>query len=420
MPVMLPDLRRARPSRLHVAASGSLALTVLAASLAACGGGSSNGLGRLTVSGVVQYAPAHGILHPAGSGQVLKAGDRVQVTSGSALIRLAPDGVVELRSGTALTIDKVSRLTAGGLLIEPAAHPVHVASANATLVVPVGAAQLAMNPGLDGGLTAKVYKERSSLQIPGNPALGIAAPRQALLKITSRLPIPATPLQYDDTDPWDRRYLATVEAFSRQLTAAATGFNAQLPSSQVHDAAYYQRLLPDLTTALVAQNLQDQAAPVKPGDYLIALSLAMRARRGTFADRLHQELAFQAEGADWGLVSVDQGVTDLGPVLNDVLAAIDRASLPFTTPGSGQVAFGPAPPTAPAISPATTRPRPGTKTTPTSVPAVANRFPTQISIPPTTAAPILGHLPKTGTPLDPLLDPLIDPLIDLLNRILGH
>ena len=415
-----PGTRGIRPGRRsRAAAAGTLALTVLAASLAACGGGSSNGLGRLTVTGVVQYASAHGTLHPTGSGQVLRAGDLVQVTSGTALIRLVPDGVVELRAGTAVTVDEVPRLTAGDVLIEPAAHPLRVSSANATLVVPAGAAQLAMNAGLDGGLTAKVYRDRSSLQIEGNPSLAIAAPREALLKVTSRLPIPATPLRYDDTDAWDRRYLATVEAFSRQLTAAATGFNAQLPSGQTHDAVYYQRLLPELMTSVVAESLQGQA-PAKPGDDLIALAMAMRGRRGAFGDRLRQELAFKADGADWGLVSVDQGISDLGQVLNDVLAAIDRASLPFTAPGSGQVAFGPLPPlAAPAATP-TTRPRPGARTTPATVPAARTPTPAQFPSPSTTVAPIIGHLPKTGTPLDPLLGPLIDPLIDLLNRILGH
>jgi len=413
--------RESRPSagrRAQAVLAGSIAVLLVGATIAACGhAGSSDTLGRLTVSGVVQYAPAGGSLHSAGSGQLLKAGDQVRVTTGSAVIRLVPDGVLELRDGTAVTISKVSRLTAGGLLITPSGHPVHISAANATLLVPSGAAQL-IDAGLSGGLTAKVYRDRATLQIPGNPDLGITAPRQATLTIHSLLPIPATPLQYSDADSWDRRFLATAEAFSRQLTAAATGFNAQLSSSQAHDAAYYQRLLPDLVTSQVAPSLQAQSAPVKPGDDLIALALAMRGRRGAFGDRMRQELDFKSQGADWGLVALDQGVTDLGPLLNDVLAAIDRASQAFTTPGSGEVAFGPplsiAPPTTVAG-----RGRTGSRTTPTTSPprpAVPNAV---VATPPTTIAPLLGHLPQTGTVLDPLLDPLIDPLIDALNRILA-
>ncbi|MDP9073220.1 MAG: hypothetical protein M3N98_03415 [Actinomycetota bacterium] len=400
-----------------------MAVAGLAAALAGCGH-STAGVGRLTVDGQSQITPVGGRAQPATTGQVLKAGDQVHVTSGSAVIRLSPNGLLELRAGTVLTVDKVLQLADGDVLIQPDSHGLSISAGTSTLAVPSGVAQLSR---ASGGLTAKVYKATSTLNISGNPPIVITAPRQAALTISSLLPISATPLSYSDTDSWDRRYLATVESFGRQLGAAATGFDAQLTPGQGHEASFFEQLVPALTQRSdfrpafqVIQNMQPlgPSAPSSPGDYLVASVIALHGTRAALADRMHDALVFRAQMADWGLVAYDQGVTDLPGVLNDVLAAIGRAKLSFgntappvavTTPTTvASARTGVSQPTTPKISPSST-----------VAAARGSTTPHQQGTPSTT--PLLLPVPKVqiNTPLDQILNPLLNPLIDALNAILG-
>jgi hypothetical protein len=419
-------MRTHRSARLPSAMSGGLVVVMLAAVLAGCGHGQS-GLGRLTIDGQAQLTPAAGKAKPASTGQVVKAGDQLEVTSGTAIVRLNPNGTLELRAGTHLTMDKVPRVTDGDVLIEPEGRALSVSAGTSTLAVPTGAAQISR---VSGDLTAKVYKATSTLEIPGNPPLVVTAPREAVLTISSLLPISATPLTYAEGDSWDRRYLATVESFARQLSAAATGFDAQLAPGQGHDPAFFQQLVPALAQRAdfvpafqVIQALQPSgaSAPSTPGDYLIATVIALHGTRGTLSDRMRDELVFKAQNADWGLVAYDQGVSDLLGVLNDVLAAIGRAKLPFAG-GSAQVAITPTTAITPLPAGRAQLPIPTTAAPTTTTQARGSAFPHQL--PTTTTSPPLLQLPRLpakGDPLGPILNPLLNPLIDALNALLaGH
>jgi hypothetical protein len=162
------------------------------------------------------------------------------------------------------------------------------------------------------------------------------------------------------------------------------------------------------------------SAPSTPGDYLIATVIALHGTRGTLSDRMHDELVFKAQNADWGLVAYDQGVTDLLGVLNDVLAAIGRAKLPFAG-GSAQVAVTPTTAITPLPTGRAQLPIP-TTAAPTTTPSRGSASPHQL--PTTTTSPPLLQLPRlpaTGDPLGPILNPLLNPLIDALNALLaGH
>ena len=398
---------------------GAVVATMAAAALAGCGSGKS-GLGRLTVNGQVEISSGHGKAHPAASGNTLKAGDQVHVIAGSGAIRLASSGLLELRAGSVVVVDKSLQLTKGAVLIEPASQPISVMAQNATLVVPSGAAQLSMGSVLEG-LTAKVYQDRSNLEIPGNPSIPIAAPRQVSLTPETKLPVQPKPLVYQDSDGWDHQYLAPEVALSTQLAAAAAGFDAQLMPNQGRDAAFYRALLPNLTAQpdFAAVFAAAQRVTAKRGDYLIASVIALRGTRGSFATRMSEELTFLAQGASWGFVAHDQGLTDLNGVLNDVLAAIRLAPLPLTGAPSSQIGLSPPTTTAP---PTTTvvpngRPVPPPPTT-TTVPRATR---TQPTTPTTVLGPPLIQLPALNLPppLGSILNPLLDPLIALLNSILG-
>ena len=419
-------MRSDRTRRLTSAASAGLVVVVSAAALAGCGHHQS-GLGRLTVDGQSQLTPAGAKSKPATTGEIVKAGDQLEVTAGTVVVKLNPNGMLELRAGSHLTIDKVPRVSDGDVLIEPEGRGLSVAAGTSTLAVSAGAAQLSR---VSGDLTAKVYKATSMLEIPGNPPLVVTAPREAVLTISSRLPISATPLTYAEGDSWDRRYLATVESFARQLSAAATGFDAQLAPGQGHDAPFFQQLVPALAQRpdfppafQVIQALQPAgaAAPSTPGDYLIATVIALHGTRGTLTDRMHDELLFKAQNADWGLVAYDQGVPDLLAVLNDVLAAIGRAKLPFAG-GSAQVAITPTTPSSPLPTGRSQLPIPTTatptNTAPSRNPTSSHQQPTTTTSPPLLQLP---RLPANGDPLGPILNPLLNPLIDALNALLaGH
>jgi hypothetical protein len=336
--------------------------------------------------------------------------------------------MLELRAGTDLTIDKTPYLTSGAVLIQPTGGAVQVAAQAATLIVASGAAQLAVGAPATG-LLAKVYAGQAELDIPGNPPAPIAAPRQVILVAETRLPVTALPLHYLDADPWDHQYLSEAEVVSTQLGAAANGFNSQVPPGQGKDAAFYQALLPnlggqpDFATAFASVQRSQPGgagAAAKPGDYLIASVIALRGTRGTFESRLNDEMVFSGQGAPWGFVAYDQGVTDLTGVLNDVLGAIGRASLPVGGGPASQIAIGP-----PATNPplATTRP-PGRTSTPTTTATTTPSNPRQPRPPTTTttttAVPLIQlPVPVLPGPLGSLLNPLLDPLIQALNNLLG-
>lgn len=295
-----------------------------------------------------------------------------------------------------------------------------VSALAANFVVGSGVAQLAVGSVADGVL-AKVYVGSAHLDIAGNPPARISAPREITLAPETRLPVQAQPLRYQDSDAWDHMYLSDAEVLSTQLGAAATGFDAQVPASEGHDPVFYQALLPalvaqpDFATAFASiEHTPAAGLSAKPGDYLIASVIALRGTRGTFQSRLTDELVFAGQGAPWGFVAYDQGVTDLTGVLNDVLGAIGRSSGSSGGPAS-QIAIGP-----PAASTPSTRPR----TTPTTVTTIpANPRQPRPTTTTTTVPPPLIAAPAPVPPglLGSLLNPLLDPLINALNNILsGH
>jgi hypothetical protein len=389
----------------------------------------SSGLGRLTFVGQVAVTKAGGSARRAHSGQVLAEGDQVHVTVGVANVRLASSGTIELRVGTILTLSTTARLSGGAILIQPTGGPIAVAVPQGTLVVRSGAAQLAMDS--PAQLVAKVYRGTSQLDVKGYSPTTVAAPREVDLSPTTHLPAVAIPLHYLAKDPWDTLYLASAEQFSGVLSAAAVGFDAQVPATTSDTAAFYLQLLPSLSSRpdfvsafnQVVEQQVSGASGARAGDYLIASVIAQRGTHGTFATRLAEELAFSAQGAPWGFVAYDQGVMDLNDVLDDVLIGIGRADLPFAAPVPGQITLGP--PAATGKSPTIGSPsQPGASRT--TVPSTT----------PTTTAPNSGspHPPITATttppliqlpvplvtgPLGSILNPLLDPLIQALNNILA-
>jgi hypothetical protein len=405
----------------RVAAVGVMVTIGLVATGCSRGSHAAAGAGRLVVDGQAELAAATGAFHRVGHVTTLHRGDRVHLVLGTASINLSPDGLIELRTDTRLRMDDPPFLETGDVLVEPSRHTIRVGTDQAEAQVTDGVTRLTRTL----GLTAKSYVSTSALQAAGRPVVALKAPRQASVTDRDLLPRPQDPLpplSYDDTDPWDHRYLARAEALGRQLTADASGFSAQLSPSQGHTPGFYKLLLPKLNGQAgfdeVFNRVEGTAATpgstdlATPGNYLLAAAVALAGKQGTFAERWTGEFAFARSGADWGLVSYDQGVSDTVALADDVLAAIGKAPLVFTLPlAQRTLQLG-------LQAPASTT----TTTSPETPPTTTRRTSPPTTGPPTTL-PKTGPLPQapaTGiTPVDKLLDPLLNPLVGLLNGLLS-
>ena len=209
--------------------------------------------------------------------------------------------------------------------------------------------------------------------------------RQVVLSPTAS----PTPLEYDGSDPWDRRFLGDAMAFGQRLEALARGYTAILAGGGGGAVSFFESVIPDLRTEreFSADLLDEERAP---GETLIGAAIAVQGRSGAFRARWEEIFTFRDAGAAWGLVALDQGVSS-APLLDTIELAIDGSPLAGDPP--------PATPTTrrtTTTTTATTRPGGGGSTTTTSTTT-------------TTAPP----------PEDGVLDPVLDPVQDILDDVLG-
>ena len=390
---------------------------VLALSLVGCSDSKPPAAGRLTVEGQAE------VLHPGedrrevtGS-RDLDAGDRVRIRQGTAVIQLRDDRRFELRQGSDLellpreaTNDILPTLVAGDLLI---------VSGPGLLVVGAGNAEIAVrgDARVSRGVSLLVATYAGTAQLTvGGSTIAVPALRQASLPPTGTFPTKVSPLEYSASDGWDQRYLSDAMDLSSQLKGRSDGFTSQLAPTEGRSVNYFRELFPRLaaepafTAALV-----NPARP--PGDTLVGAAIALEGTRGTFAERWASVFAFRDQGAEWGLVAMDQGVGRV-PLLNAIDSAISRGPTQFAVGPPGRPPTSLSPPVsggATSTVPATTtttaaRPRPGATTTTTVAP------PAQGGAPNTT---VTGPL-NTGTPIDETVNALVNTLTGLLRSLGGQ
>jgi hypothetical protein len=398
-----------------VVASLSLVVT-----LAGCSSTSTPpAAGRLTVEGQAE------ILHPGedrrevtGS-RNLDAGDRVRVRQGTAVIQLRDDRRFELRQGSDLellpreaTNDILPTLIAGDLLI---------VSDTRRLVVGANGAEIAVqgDARVSRGVALLVATYEGSAELSANGAtITVPALRHASLPPTGTFPKSVAPLEFSSSDGWDQRYLSDAIDLSNQLKGRSDGFTSQLGPTEGRSLNYFRELIPRLAAepAFTAALLDPSRTP---GETLVGASITLEGTRGTFAERWAAVFTFRDQGAEWGLVAMDQGVARV-----PLLAAIDDA----ITRGPTQFAVGPPgrPPTSlnppviggatssvPAATTTTVRPRPGQTTT--SAPASAPGATTSTTPNGTVTGPL-----NTGTPLDKTVNDLVNTLTGLLRSLGGQ
>lgn len=373
---------------------------------------------RLTVSGRALVSDDGGPLKQVGRERRIGVGDRVKLESGSARVEAGDGRTYELRCGGEACAEgsdfewgpKPSLLN-GDVLVSTPRSPVVVRAAGSEVEV-AGMARVSRSL----AVSAAAYRGNVVLRSGGRP-FTVPALRQAAIPALGVLPTTASPVAYDEDDEWDRRVLGPAIAFGRELEARSRAFGANLRSGEGRTVGFYKLVLPALDRE-PAFDSSLMTGTRQPGETLVGAVIAVKGNRASFAQRWRDVFSFRDEGAPWGLVALDQGVSEGAPLVSELDAAIGRAPLQFSGPATVAAApvGGPATGTGSGTgsSTAPTSPRPTTPaTTTTTAPPRDDR-------PPTTQPPQEGpvQLPPTDPPADPALVPLVDPVVDTLNGLL--
>lgn len=366
---MNPTDRLTRVVRALASGPRSLVLAVAAALLAAglasvvvTSGGDSlrEGEARLTPDGEVEVSLSGAEFTSVTEDMVLVESDRVRVLGGQAVLELPEGSAAELRGGSQVAVGgddgAVLTLERGDLLMQVDDGTAAVDGETAEVTVGAGAAKLERS----ASLVAGVY-EGSAIVAGQGRSLSIPPLRQAAVVGVGRLPDEGgvRPLQLDEDDEWDRRFLGTVLELDRRLVAFGRGFEAILAPDEAITPSLYQTLLPALAGApLTGDLLAERSA----GENLIGLSL-VALDDAPFDDSYEHVFELRDAGARWGLIAADRGY-EPPEVVDAVELAIDRAPLevaaPEALPDDGNAAGPPSggPPSEPQ-GPSTTGPPSG-------------------------------------------------------------
>lgn len=349
-------------------------------------------------------------LRPVEGRRTVHLGAQVKVLAGSATIALDDGGRLDVRRGSEVELGSPISLVAEDLLVTSGDRPVAVAVAGSKVTVD-GVARLTR----DLAVSAATYRGKVIVRSAAR-SLAVPALRQAEVPSLGVLPAAPDPLEYDDSDIWDRRFLGAAMELTEQLQSRSDGFSKQLEPGEGHTPGFYRVLIPALEREpafgedLVSETLE-------PGDTLVGAAIAVTGRIGSFVERWDAVFGFHNQGATWGLVALDQQVNDANALVQTVDLAIGNQSFAFApTPTVALVSNAPGPlpvapePARPANAPPVASARP-----PASPPAAAPPADTPLlSLP---ELPTLIPPPSPDSPgiLAPLLDVVTDTLGGLLN-----
>lgn len=404
-------------------------LAVVALALLSCRGRDRPEVGQLTADGRVEVAASGGPFGAVNSTtRALRPGDRVQVLEGSAILALGEGASIELRAGsTAALLNPLGRVPTAELIdgdaLVVAPTSVRVVVAGTTLTVQ-GAARATR--GL--AVAAATYQGTTRVESAGK-SLDVPALRQVTIAAAGLVPARPSPLTFSPADVWDQRFLGDAIELSSQLVNRSRGVTNQLGAAG-GTPALYRSLLPSLEaepsfgTALLATG--------RPaGETVIGAAIALAASDGSFDARWQAVFSFHDEGAAWGLVVLDQGVSR-SAVIEGVDAAIAvlqgrRAATPPQPPARTQAPTPTPSPTAstPSPEPAPTGSSPSGSSPSGSSPSGSSpsgSSPSGSSPPAATTTTTVPSQPlerTTGVRLGvPLLDGTVNSLVDALGGLL--
>lgn len=387
----------------------ALATFVVLAALtpAACSDdGPGEGEARLEVDGRAIVERRDGDHDEVRRSTTLHKGDRVEITDGVGRLLLARGARMELRAGlddaanSSVVMGTTPELEAGDLLVS-APRELELEAAGTMLVVQDGSARVSRALGV--GVAA--YDADVELDSAGQER-EIRGLREMQVPALGRPPRAARPLTYRAADPWDRRFLGEAMELGDRLEALARGYTQNLTPGEGRTPGFFRLVLPSLDDEpeFDASLIDLDRAP---GETLIGAAITELGRRGGFAQRWGSVFGFRDEGAAWGLVTLDQGVSGT-PLLGTIEQAIGSSPLAFAAAPTGTTGG----PTAPAPSPpgGVGEPPPPSTTTPTP--------PT--TSPPTTSPPTTVPLPPEPLPpLEPVLGPVVDTVSEVVDGLVG-
>jgi hypothetical protein len=263
-------------------------------------------------------------------------------------------------------------------------------------------------------MSASAYDADLALDSAGVPT-EVPALRRVSVPDLGR-PRPPRPVDYDDEDPWDRRYLGAAMSLDRDLTSLADELTGLLPAGEGRTVGFLRLTLPGLDDEPdLEQGLIDLERD--PGDTLIGAAIADLGTRGDFTGRWGEVFGFRDEGAAWGIVALEQEVQSaplIGTVEEAFNASVEEASRgvdtesPATTPDtSGTSDGGGADGTADGTSDAGGGTDGGTPP------------PDEPSTPPVTPPVEPPTEPPEVPPPPPAIAPVVEPVVDLVEDLLG-
>jgi hypothetical protein len=301
-----------------------LLVALVGAPLAACSDdGPGEGEARLEVDGRARVERADGGVDDVDDDDTdLSPGDRVEVRDGVAVMRLRGGTTFELRAGldgaddTAVLMADRPVLESGDLLVATPGTAQLEADGTEVDVID-GAARLSRA----FGMSVSAYDADIALDSAGATA-EVRALRRLTVPDLGQLPSAPRPVAYDEKDPWDRRYLGAAIAVGGSLEDLARRlFTDVLPEGSGRTAGFFELVLPDLEAeeAFEADLLDPR---VDPSETFIGAAITVEGERGEFADRWQSVFTFREEGADWGIVALDQAVRS-EPLLGSVEEAFN-------------------------------------------------------------------------------------------------
>jgi hypothetical protein len=257
------------------------------------------------------------------------------------------------------------------------------------------------------GMSVAVYDAEVALDSAGVPA-EVPALRQMVVPDLGRPPRQPRPITYNEADTWDLRFLGPAIAVGKRLEDIADGFTSTLPAGEGRTVGFFKLVLPGLEdeAAFVDELLQPYREG-RPGDTLIGAAITDLGERGDFEDRWAEVFEFHDDGAEWGIVALDQAVRS-DPLVGSIEEALDSFAeasefvLPIDPESTGSPTDAP-----PASGDA------GGGGSPTTAPP-GSQPPPVTTLPPPVTTP-------TTPPLEPPeeLAPVVDPVTDLLDDLVG-
>ncbi len=377
--------------RATTAVGGALLFALVAALPSCSNAGPGADEARLEVDGTAVVV-SDGEQEEVTGSRTVHFGDRIEVTDGIARLEMPGALRLELRAATGdanntiLTVDAAPVLESGDVLAQ-AEGTATVEAAGTKVTLEDAGAQVSRFLGMSVATYEGSVMLDSAGQVRAVPAL-----RQMQVSTLGRPPQSVRPLEYDGGDPWDRRFLGAAIELGERLQRLADSYTSSLRRGEGRTVGFYQLVLPALDDEPeFTPELLGTSRP--PGEVLVGAAITSLGVRSAFAERWRAVFRFRDEGAAWGLVALDQGVSG-SPLLGSVEQALGASPFEFAQQ-SGPRATTPT--TAPSGGP--------NPTTTTTAPAPRPTTPTTQPEPP---------------PEDPgILGPILLPVGDLLDGLLG-